>query len=95
MDQIRRVIGAMLNWEEGLLNKRILKVQRKNNATTFTIIVSTLLNLLLLAIGYFAITKHLRERREYEARINQLNQRLHDRAEKTACVNGNAGRPAS
>lgn len=95
MDQIRRLIGEMLNIEEGLLNKRIIKVHRENNSTTFAIIASTLLNLLLLALGYYAITKHLRERREYEAKIRQLNQRLQQRAEKLACDSGESGRSDS
>lgn len=83
MDQIRKVIGKMRDIESGLLQKRIVRVQRENNSTTFAIIVATLLNLFLLALGYYAITKHLRERREYEAQINQLNQRLQQQAERS------------
>ncbi len=82
MDRIRQVIGSMQEIEDGLLAKRIEEVRRENSSTTFAMILATLLNLFLLALGYYAITKHLRERREFTARINQLNQKLQQNAAK-------------
>lgn len=95
MDKIRAVIGGMQAIENDLLRKRIVEVQQENNSTTFTIIVATLLNLLLLALGYYAITNHLHERRQFEARIDELNQRLQQHAEMPGCVDGETGRSGS
>jgi CHASE3 domain sensor protein len=89
MDRIRQVIASMRSTEADLLRTQIDRVALENSATTFTIIVATLLNLLLLALGYYTITKHLRERREYEATITQLSTRLHLHADQTG--SGDAG----
>ena len=84
MDRIRACISDMRSIENDLLRKRIEQVQRENTIATSTIIVATLLNLLLLALGYFAITKYLRERRELESRIDHLNQRLQQQIGESA-----------
>lgn len=88
MDQIRLVAGRMREIENDLLRKQIALVQQENSSTTFAIIIATLLNLVLLALGYFAITRHLRERRELETKIDQLNQRLNQRGGKRRFVAG-------
>lgn len=91
MDQIRKYIAVMKSIEDGLLSNRINKVRQENNSTTLAIIVATLLNLLLLALGYYTITKHLRERWEFETQINQLKQRLNKRGETPEFVEGETG----
>jgi CHASE3 domain sensor protein len=91
MDQIRRVIGVMRGIEDGLLSKRIDKVNEENNSTAFAIVVATLLNIFLLAFGYFAITKFIRERQEFEDKINLLNQSMQQNAVKQCSVTEEMG----
>ncbi len=93
MDSIRHVIGAMQGIEDRLLQTKIAKVRRENSSTTLAMIVAALLNLLLLTLGYYAITKHLRERREVAAKIDQLNQKLQQREEKSGPVVQSSGMP--
>jgi CHASE3 domain sensor protein len=63
MDRIRLHVGAMRSIEDNLLSKQIAKVRQENDSTTLAIVVGTLLNFFLLALGYYAITQYIRDRR--------------------------------
>ncbi|WP_243373730.1 sensor histidine kinase [Geotalea sp. SG265] len=80
MDHIRRVTERMEKAEAELLEKRISCWKRQNSITMITIIAGTLLYLLLLASGFYAINRFVNDRKEIEAEIRHLNDDLERRA---------------
>ncbi|ACM19611.1 sensor histidine kinase, CHASE3 domain-containing [Geotalea daltonii FRC-32] len=82
MDNIRWITGQMGRAESDLLQERISKAGRQNSMTMITIITGTLLYLLLLASGFYAINRYVNDRKDFESKIRHLN----DDLEKRACM---------
>lgn len=82
MDKIRWITGQMGRAESDLLREKISKAGRQNSMTMITIIAGTLLYLLLLASGFYAINRYVNDKKDFESKIRHLN----DDLEKRACM---------